>query len=101
MVLQQNWVTESILPLQALIIAQVGEKQQCSSGTCQTMRLVGLTFIVYTGVLYSSVVKIKADHISQFPLMGRKLRPDAYCRSCNTAENAVKCKNKSKSVSEL
>lgn len=32
MVLQQNLVTESILPPRALIIAQAGEKQQCSSG---------------------------------------------------------------------
>lgn len=58
------------------------------------LRLAGPTFIIYTGVLHSDAVKIKADHIPQFPLTGRKLRPDAYGRSCNTAENAVKCKNK-------
>ena len=64
------------------------------------MRLVGLTFIIYTAVLHSGVVKIKADHITQFPLTGRKLRPGAYWRSYNTAETYSKNKYESKPVTK-
>ncbi|KAF0029439.1 hypothetical protein F2P81_018544 [Scophthalmus maximus] len=61
-----------------LIIARVGRKTAVWQRDRPTDAMVGLTFTVYTGVLYSGMVKIKVYHITQFPLTQRKLRPDAY-----------------------
>lgn len=66
-----------------LITARVGiKKTQCSSGTRQTTRLVGLDYIVAAEVLQVIVVKIKADRITPFSLLQEgKLNPGAYGRS--------------------